>query len=57
VYYCFADLSDPAYKYVGGQLTTNTMGSLKLLGVESDPLGYAQPSIATIRLWKKRAER
>lgn len=54
---CFLDLSDPLGHYVGGQLTTNTMSSLKLLGVDSDPPGYAQPSIATIRAWKKRAER
>lgn len=56
VFRCFLDLSDPLGNYVGGQLTTNTMGSLKLLGVDSDPPGYAQPSIATIRLWKKRAK-
>jgi len=54
---CFLDLSDPLGRYVGGQLTTNTMGSLKVLGANSDPPGYVQPSIATIRLWKKRAER
>lgn len=54
---CFLDLSDPLGRYVGGQLTTNTMWSLKLLGVDSDPPGYAQPSIATMRVWKKRAER
>lgn len=54
VYHCFLDLSDPLGRYVGGQLTTNTMGSRKLIGVDSDPPGYAQPSIATIRLWKKR---
>jgi hypothetical protein len=56
-YRCFLDLSDPLGQYVGGQLTTNTMGSLKNLGLETDPLGYTQPSIATIRLWKGRAER
>lgn len=54
---CFLDLSDPLGRYLGGQLTTSTMWSLKLLGVDSDPPGYVQPSIATIRLWKKRAER
>lgn len=53
---CFLDLSDPLGRYVGGQLTTNTMWSLKPLGADSDPPGYAQPSIATIRVWKKRAE-
>ena len=54
---CFLDLSDPLGFYVGGQLTTNTVNSLTPLGIDSDPPGYAQPSIATIRLWKKRAER
>jgi hypothetical protein len=54
---CFLDLSDPNGHYVGGQLTTNTMWSLKLMGLDSDPPGYAQPSIATIRVWKKRAKR
>ena len=57
VYRCFLDLSDPLGRYIGGQLTTNTMGALKLLGVDSDPTGYSQPSIATIRLWKKRTGR
>jgi hypothetical protein len=50
---CFLDLSDPAGRYVGGQLTTSTMNSRKLLGDESDPPGYVQPSIATVRLWKR----
>lgn len=40
--------------YVGGQLTTNTVTSRATLGAETDPPGYTQPSIATIRLWKKR---
>jgi hypothetical protein len=53
-YRCYLVLSDPTGRYVGGQLTTNTMRSRKLLGPDSDPAGYAQPSIATIRLWKKR---
>lgn len=53
---CFLDLADPLGHYVGGQLTTNTVNSPKLLGVDSDPPGYAQPSIATIRVWKKRKE-
>lgn len=54
---CFLDLSDPNGHYVSGQLTTNTVNSITLLGIDSDPPGYAQPSIATIRVWKKRAER
>jgi hypothetical protein len=52
--HCQLNLSDTLGKYVGGQLTTNTMGSRRLLGPDSDPAGYVQPSIATIRLWKKR---
>jgi hypothetical protein len=50
---CFLDLSGLPGGYVGGLLTTNSMGSLKR-GLESDPPGYTQTSIATIRLWRKR---
>ena len=52
---CVLDLSDPSHQYVGGLLTSNTIFSLKPIGVETDPPGYTQPSIATIRLWRKRA--
>jgi hypothetical protein len=52
---CFLHLSGLPPEYVGGELTTNTIGSRKVLGGESDPPGYTQPSIATIRLWKRRA--
>ena len=51
---CFLELRDLSSGYVGGQLTTNTMRSRKLTGVITDPPGYTQLSIATIRLWKKR---
>jgi hypothetical protein len=51
---CFLDLSNLPPDYIGGQLTTNTMNSRKLLGTESDPIGFTQVSIATIRLWRKR---
>jgi hypothetical protein len=51
---CSFNLSDPLGPYVGGQLTTNSLTSRKSLGLESDPPGYTQTSIATIRLWKKR---
>ena len=51
---CFLDLSDVSGGRVGGQLTTNTMGSRNVLGDKTDPPGYTQPSIATIRLWKHR---
>jgi hypothetical protein len=40
--------------YVGGMLTSNTIGSKAALGGETDPPGYTQNSIATIRLWKSR---
>lgn len=54
---CFLNLSGLPSQFVGGLLTTNTMNSRKNLGMETDPRGYTQSSIATIRLWKKRAER
>jgi len=54
---CFLDLSGLPVEYVGGRLTTNTLNSpTKLIG-ETEPPGYTQSSIATIRLWKKRDER
>jgi len=35
-------------------VTTNTVvNTLKILGTETEPPGYTQNSIATIRLWKK----
>jgi len=51
---CFLDLSDLPSGYVGGQLTSNTINSRKNLGDKSDPPGYTQASIATVRLWKRR---
>jgi len=54
VFRCFLELSDLPSGYVGGQLTTNTVGSRNVLGEQSDPPGYTQPSIATVRLWKRR---
>ena len=51
---CFLDLRDLPDGYVGGQLTTNTIGSRQPLGDQTDPPGYTQNSIATIRLWKRR---
>ena len=56
-WHCFVDLTDPLGEYVGGQLTSNTITSRKDLGLETDPPGYTQSSIATIRLWKRRAQR
>ena len=51
---CQLDLTGLPAEYVGGQLTTNTLQSRTTLGADTDPPGYTQPSIATIRLWKKR---
>ncbi len=55
-YRCFLSLSGLPTQYVGGLLTTNTMNSKNIVGPETDPPGYIQPSIATVRLWRKRAE-
>lgn len=52
-YHCYVELSDPSGRYVGGLLTTNNITSRNAVGAVSDPPGYTQPSIATIRLWKK----
>jgi hypothetical protein len=40
--------------YVGGLLTTNTMTSAAAFGGDTEPPGYTQASIATIRLWRKK---
>jgi hypothetical protein len=51
---CHLLLSDLPATYVGGLLTTNTLTSKAAFGGRTDPEGYTQASIATIRLWKKR---
>jgi hypothetical protein len=51
---CHLVLSNLPLPYVGGLLTTNTITSAAAFGAESDPPGYAQASIGTIRLWKQR---
>ena len=51
---CYLDLTNLPSGYVGGQLTTNTVGSRNVLSDVSDPPGYTQASIATVRLWKRR---
>lgn len=51
---CQLDLTGLPTGYVGGQLTTNTLASRTLLGPDTDPPGYTQASIATVRLWKTR---
>jgi hypothetical protein len=49
---CYLDLRGLSLPYIGGLLTTNTLASKALLGGESDPPGYLQTSLATIRLWR-----
>jgi hypothetical protein len=51
---CFLDLQGLPPSYVGGQLTSNTVLSRVAVGGASDPAGYTQPSIVTVRLWKHR---
>lgn len=51
---CQLILSGLPAPYVGGLLTTNTVTSRAAFGGDSDPPGYTQASIATIRLWKSR---
>lgn len=51
---CFMELGGLPQAYIGRQLTTNTIGTRIALGDRTDPPGYTQPSIATIRLWKRR---
>jgi hypothetical protein len=50
---CQLVLSGLPPPYVGGALTTNTITSRAGFGGETNPPGYTQASIATIRLWKK----
>lgn len=38
--------------YAGGILTTSTLTSRAAFGGETDPPGYTQASIATIRIWR-----
>jgi hypothetical protein len=51
---CFLDLQRLPPTYIGGQLTSNTVLSRVAVGERSDPAGYTQPSIVTVRLWKHR---
>jgi hypothetical protein len=55
MYTCSFKLRDLPEAYVGGSLTTNTISSRQAIGETSDPSGYVQPSIATVRLWKRRS--
>lgn len=49
---CQLVLSGLPAPYVGGLLTTNTLTSKAAFGGATDPSGYTQASVATIRLWK-----
>jgi hypothetical protein len=51
---CQLVLSGLPPPYVGGLLTTNTITSRAGFGGDTDPPGYTQASIATIRLWQNR---
>lgn len=51
---CQLVLSGLPPPYVGGLLTTNTLTSAAAFGGETQPPGYTQASIATIRLWRKK---
>jgi hypothetical protein len=52
---CFLDLTKLPQPYLRGRLTSNTVGSPdSLIGEKTDPPGYVQSSIATVRLWKRR---
>jgi hypothetical protein len=51
---CQLVLSGLPAPYVGGLLTTNTLTSQAAFGGETNPPGYTQASIATIRLWKSK---
>ncbi len=51
---CQLLLSGLPSPYVGGLLTTNTMTSAAAFGGDTEPPGYTQASIATIRLWRRK---
>lgn len=54
IHRCFLEIGNLPSEYVGGLLTTNTVTSRQSIGPTSDPPGYVQPSIATVRLWRQR---
>jgi hypothetical protein len=54
---CQLILSGLPAPFVGGLLTTNTMTTGAPFGGDSEPPGYTQASIATIRLWRARSGR
>ncbi|MFO1270789.1 MAG: hypothetical protein U1F50_03750 [Rubrivivax sp.] len=50
---CQLVLKPASAVYTGGQLTSNTLNSPATFGMASDPPGYTQVSIATVRLWRR----
>jgi hypothetical protein len=50
---CYMDLDELPGEYMAGRLTTNTINSRAELGDPSDPAGFTQNSIATVRLWRR----
>jgi hypothetical protein len=50
---CRLALSGLPAPFIGGLLTTNTISSNAAFGGITEPSGYTQASIATIRLWKR----
>ena len=51
---CFLLLEGLSHGFIGGHLTANTVNSRQPLGGTTDPAGYTQSSIATVRLWRRR---
>lgn len=51
---CYVEFRDLPPGYIGGYLTSNAVNSRNVTGGLSDPPGYAQASIATIRWWRQR---
>ena len=51
---CHLKLRGLAAPYTSGLLTTSSVVSKAVLGPDSDPPGYVQTSIATVRLWRAR---
>lgn len=54
---CHLILSGLPAPFVGGLLTTNTISSGARFGGDTEPPGYTQASIATIRLWSSKETR
>ena len=52
---CFLLLENLSHGYLGGHLTANAINSRQVLGGTTDPAGYVQSSIATVRLWRRRS--